>query len=1155
MESVRQSCRPKHQVLILKCYPKYQKGVQEVIPNSSELSYLLYYASTRRSKLTKVGAFLEKRAARDVWRRRLGNVQVTLQILTALIEKVPRDLPIYARSILTIIDTVLRSNDISMVEASVATFEMFCRHQDMAALSADKDLAHQYREVVRMYTAFAATSPNADAKGTLSAPMAIRWKNVGLHAIKGVVSSEGVAVDGGYLLGIVLPVVLQNLYNGEDDVLVNLRSHLHDSEKNERELARRRRVSVATVQTADTAEGDPALASQTAADADRQAEMEMRLLAFRCLERVIVSGSSRGQIRIATRTVLKFITSQHPLPENQYDHVLGVAASSTWASSLVELIASWCPVQIRFVILVTAMEVLLETDITANNLSQAFTLVYLFDWLLKSSVNMIGLSVMDVLLGLMQNILRVLQLPAKENLNGDTEEKQQYKGPAAQRKLLALLEQSIGDLATHIYYGDQVADTIKTILARIKASASTDSAANSTNNLENSFAATSQPSEESSTDAFSYSTAKITALKSIKNVLVVANLRHPMAAAGVETRNRVGIHVWEGTHWLLRDPDQTVRYAYADAFLSWLKLETSKSDLQAKVEPGKLSKSLSKRDLSESADKSAKQAAMGTTSSQRERVAVLAQSNFLRLLHLTIYDIALENPTDESSVLLLHLLLANLVEHLGVNAIRFGLPVVLRLQEDLNTVYKLRSFAAKVNIGSLIYGYLSAVVEKFNLEASNSGKEILHESDTRRKQGLWLKKVRLPPASLDSILSGAPTDASSLNPAASTFPPFRSVEDLVRQIEQSYNATTTTSSHNPLNLSGRGLHNLPTMNNILPTAEVPKSASLPLSFTNQMLSNWSKESCLAAIEKESIKTLSIAGSRSGAFGGRPYIQINGNRDGSPTAGTASPSAHGSYAYATSVKQSRRMSVPESSGSLDHISGRGSPVRMNDLRRVLSVNTEGKTTRKQSPLRGRLDRSNTSVISNSSESMVSGAFSMSEAEDVSGSRPQSVYDRSGNSDYDGSETPKASVTGFSGNGMLFDQSSLDPDEIPPVPPIPPSLSIPGGFPNDSQRSLSSANRPSTAPGKGRPATTTSSGSRPPGSLNRDRTRSSTGLAGSAIGSEGLVDDRQRDDVLKLLDGFLSPSSQRGNSHSLHETRSLNSQSSRRAVSGGIGRPPY
>jgi protein EFR3 len=75
IHSAKQKCRPKHQVLVLKCYPKYQKTVQEVKPMSSELSYLLYYVSTRRNKLQKVGAFLEKKNAGDVWKRRLGCVQ------------------------------------------------------------------------------------------------------------------------------------------------------------------------------------------------------------------------------------------------------------------------------------------------------------------------------------------------------------------------------------------------------------------------------------------------------------------------------------------------------------------------------------------------------------------------------------------------------------------------------------------------------------------------------------------------------------------------------------------------------------------------------------------------------------------------------------------------------------------------------------------------------------------------------------------------------------------------------------------------------------------------------------------------------------------------------------------------------------------------
>lgn len=75
VHSISQKCRPKHQVLVLKCYPKYQKGVQEVKPSSSELSYLLYYASSRRSKLQKVGAFLEKKTAGDVYMRKLGYAQ------------------------------------------------------------------------------------------------------------------------------------------------------------------------------------------------------------------------------------------------------------------------------------------------------------------------------------------------------------------------------------------------------------------------------------------------------------------------------------------------------------------------------------------------------------------------------------------------------------------------------------------------------------------------------------------------------------------------------------------------------------------------------------------------------------------------------------------------------------------------------------------------------------------------------------------------------------------------------------------------------------------------------------------------------------------------------------------------------------------------
>ena len=86
MHAARQACRPKHQVLVLKCYPKFQKNAVEVKPNSSELSYLLYYASTRRSKLQKVGDFLDKRTTSDVWKGRIGYAYFKLVLSMAIFE-------------------------------------------------------------------------------------------------------------------------------------------------------------------------------------------------------------------------------------------------------------------------------------------------------------------------------------------------------------------------------------------------------------------------------------------------------------------------------------------------------------------------------------------------------------------------------------------------------------------------------------------------------------------------------------------------------------------------------------------------------------------------------------------------------------------------------------------------------------------------------------------------------------------------------------------------------------------------------------------------------------------------------------------------------------------------------------------------------------
>jgi len=74
------------------------------------------------------------------------------------------------------------------------------------------------------------------------------------------------------------------------------------------------------------------------------------------------------------------------------------------------MVARWTPVQDRYVILVTAMDILVRSPLSDDNLQQQLVLATMIDSLLKSDVNLIGLSVMDVLLGLIQHVLRALQL-------------------------------------------------------------------------------------------------------------------------------------------------------------------------------------------------------------------------------------------------------------------------------------------------------------------------------------------------------------------------------------------------------------------------------------------------------------------------------------------------------------------------------------------------------------------------------------------------------------------------------------------------------------------------------------------------------------------------------------------------------------------------
>ena len=1021
-----------------------------------------------------------------------------------------------------------------MVEESIPLFETYCKHLDASSWAADKERSHQFLKIVQTYTSFASREPIPDLKTPPSPPVAMRWRTAGLKAIRSVVGCEAFGMESGQQLSIVMPVILENLYSEADDILTSLQQRAQTGEKVDIEKARQRRMSMATVTTIDTIDTNPVTASGTTADADKEAEDEVRVLAVRCLKHIFAAGtgSNRGQIRLATALTLRFIASKN-LP------TMTVAQTSSrsgkrgnWATSLIEAVARWTPVQDRFIIVVTAMETLVRSPMVEPMLEKQLALATMIDWLLSSSINLIGLSVMDVLLGFIQHVLLLLQLGGRDSrvaphpqqtdgldlfrdANDTFEQGSPFHDPDRGRRqstnestaspvrqeLLFRLQKCIGDLATHIYYTDQISDMMTAILARLKPSvqsdvASTSAAIDDPAAAARAIAKSASLQEDPSIDGFfSFATARVIALRAIKDILTTANIRKFTTGTTAEARSRVGIQVWEGTQWLLRDEDREVRYAYVDALLIWLKLETNKNDVHLPQDGPRKSKHSKKPVVENEETKINKRAA----SSASRKESKPAKSTFVQLLHLAIYDNALFAPDKDADILLLHLLLTNLVERLGVNAVRPGLPMVFRLQEVVLKSEAEEDAKAKVNVASLVHGYLWALAESFEFETTRVGSEINLEITRRKRNALWFEKIRFPALPVDHIISNSRlNEKPSVIPeeAVGTMKPYLNRLDLVLEIANAYDNSLVEPASSPPASPGR-VFSVPTLGfgygyGISPGPRPSPENQMPQKVKDEMLQDWSRESCIAAVERESTKTASISGSRTGTgSGARQHLTVNGAGLGSNDSDIDSPttahpdgvkgeSPYGVVGGLANLHKLRRTSTNGSPKPLTISSSRESMVRVTDLKRALSGYNPG--DRHASPLRRPLRRTQ-SHDSDDSNSMVS----YHDADGIDGSMMDLSAVNGNEADLPPRtvptvvERPQLSVSKMDHDAApaaaptVHDLVSLPRDhsdprlgnDVPPVPKIPSSLNLPGTYPPDISpiRPLTpseEAFRPQTAP---------------------------------------------------------------------------------------------
>ncbi|RDA96155.1 hypothetical protein CP533_1606 [Ophiocordyceps camponoti-saundersi (nom. inval.)] len=1067
MNALQQKCRPKHQVLVLRCYPRTTKGAVDVRPNSSELSYLLFYATSRRSKIQKIGAFLEKKTASDVWRMRIGNVQVTLGILAALVDKSPKDLALIAPCIFKVLDLILRSNDITMIESSLPTFQAFCDHHDASTLFADHAYLQQYRVIVAAYAQLA-SSRHVPAKGAVSRPVQMRWRNAGLDAIKCVSSSAALSSVFGRQIDVIVPVILDNMSSADDDIEVLL-SRVQAEERVDAGRAMHRRMSVATVKTNDTTgDTNPLALSGTALDVDKIDEQGLGVLAMQCLKSIFVVHN-RTQIHAATMAMLQFISHRSSRGEPIVTREEGAACDSGWAIDVYDVVARWAPVQDRYVILLAALDTMFKTPLTDADLGLHLTLTGMIQSLLRSDINLIGLSVMDVVLGLAGQIKKLIRTRAAAGAaagahdgSSQSEDKTdaESSGPTVRvqrRRLIERLEHCIGDLATHVYYGDQISDMVAAIIGRLKPGRSSSATSlplgadeadggNDGGNL-SAFDLSGNQSSSPFPDAdLAYGTLRASALRIIKAILVVANPSTSMGGTKDLSRNRVPMTVWEGTQWLLREPDGPVRKAYVDALLTWLDRETTTTDATARDELLPAAHHHRPSTRSASRDPSQARRAVSNASNRERQSRAGRRSQFLPLLHLAIYDSAHQFVDFDSDMALLHALLARLVAKLGVNAARYGIPMIYRLQED---VQFLEDPVHKVRMAALCHGYFWALTQRFDLEGTVGGRAIQNEIARRKSKGFWVNSLRVPPLPLDDI--GTPGKAGP-QPAwdlraleKEELLPFDDRASLVHCIAASYRESRLSPPASPVASPGRGQHGMVPLLGFSMAAAAEESRELPAALREGMLLDWSRDSAVAALSDS--KAASLNGSRTGTTATANQKRLTVYSAG--LNGGASPmgSAHNLRLQTpgervSGMSRPRNASVQSGISPTASVSSRGGIASVEQLKMVLTGNASPRGA--GIPGAGE-DDSDESMVSfdgdedDESRSERSSVF----RGDVLGRTMSRTVSRTGSSKGPLSSHPMFDGEGGGGGGDDGDDGDVD-GGVPPVPPLPklPPLSLSG-----------------------------------------------------------------------------------------------------------------
>lgn len=405
----------KHQKLILQCYPPGKDADKKA--NPLELLYLLYYALTRRVKLEKVMVFLERKTRLDASHSRAGNMHVTLEIVLQLIVKCADDVNVIAADALLIMSTILNVNDLLLAKLVVLCFSTLCKYVGPTIFLGDQMFIQQFTVVLERLINYKGDATHANESQLL--------RILAIEATLGVYNYN--TELGKHLMRALVPQLMDTLHDRWPTVAGLAKQVKTNTSARDEELSKVTLRQIAEHE-------DKIHAALEADDVTIDDVYDEALFAIK----VLFDTTHTWQVQELT------------------NQVVAGAQSGPWIAGFVELVTTYVPVQIRFLVLGTLLRQLtrllrLLTPKADAQLLYANCILQL----VQLEVLMIGLLVSDV-------IQEVLSLHTNLVLKQARE-----LSPDVVKELLIVYLDIVCHVSTRIYYLDQVADLILEILIKV----------------------------------------------------------------------------------------------------------------------------------------------------------------------------------------------------------------------------------------------------------------------------------------------------------------------------------------------------------------------------------------------------------------------------------------------------------------------------------------------------------------------------------------------------------------------------------------------------------------------------------------------------------------------------------------------------------------